>query len=468
MTEILGSYNAGAARRIARNSNAPTLIMIFGLAATWLVLPSDDAESIFKTAAIGVGIALLSATAMESFSGVRALIRTDNLMLWVLYGLTLLEFLFPQPDVNVAVSVEAATRGAGAVLVGFFGLIMGRHLVSKRSSSNVEVNLTPGHLFGFFLFAFVVGYLPIFIAVDFDPIEMIVQMSGPRWSQSWGRGRYGNIYSLLYELSLLIYLLPPIGGLMLARANHFSNMQKVIVVSILVLTFYYAFASGTRNLLATYVISIFGAYVLSRPDLKLKQLLLIGVPLVWLLLSASALMLEFRSAGGITALNDEERHYDTLFIDHNIVIISNLTNVFPDAVGYLGFEIPYQAIIRPIPRALWPEKPEGLSTSIEAASGVNDGVMTLACAFVGEAYMAFGFIGVLIAGLFFGAAAGWWNRVGQQAGSSFSQLLYASGFLCAAMAMRSILSMVPYMLPTLALWIFGRYWLQCSRVDRPK
>ena len=110
-------------RSIPKNSVAPTLIMMLGLAATWLALPSTDPESIFDTAAIGVGIALLSATAMEAFSGVRALIRTDNLMLWVLYGLTLLEFLFPQPDVNTAVSVEAATRGTGAVLLGFFGLV---------------------------------------------------------------------------------------------------------------------------------------------------------------------------------------------------------------------------------------------------------------------------------------------------------------------------------------------------------
>src|SRR6516165_8679016 len=278
MTEISGRLNAGAAKSIARNSNAPTLIMIFGLAATWLALPSDDAESIFNTAAIGVGISLLSATAMEAFSGVRALIRTDNLMLWVLYGLTFLEFLFPQPDVNAAVSVEAATRGTGAVLVGFFGLVLGRHLVSKQSSSSVDVNLTPGHLFGSFLFAFVMGYLHIFIAVDFDPIEMIVQMSGPRWSQSWGRGRYGDIYSLLFEMSLLIYLLPPIGGLILARANHFSTIQKAIVVSVLTLTFYYAFASGTRNLLLTYAILMFGAYFLSKPNLKLKQVLIVGVP----------------------------------------------------------------------------------------------------------------------------------------------------------------------------------------------
>src|SRR5437773_940543 len=108
MTEVSGSLNARAAGSIPRNPAASTLIMTFGLVVTWLALPLTDPESIFDTAAVGVGIALLSATALEAFSGVRALVRTDNLMLWVLYGLTLLEFLFPQPDVNSSVSVEAA------------------------------------------------------------------------------------------------------------------------------------------------------------------------------------------------------------------------------------------------------------------------------------------------------------------------------------------------------------------------
>ena len=264
---------------------------------------------------------------------------------------------------------------------------------------------------------------------------------------------------MLYELSLLIYLLPPIAGFMLARAKQFSAVQKLFVMLVLALTFFYAFASGTRNVLGTYVIAMFGAYVLSKPDLKLKRLLMVGVPLTALLLFVSTLMLELRSAGGISSLANEERQYNTLYIDHNMVNISNLTNVFPDVVDYLGLEIPYQSIIKPIPRALWPGKPEGLSTSIEAALGSNDGVTTLACTFVGEAYMAFGLVGVLIAGLFFGAAAGWWNQVGQNSDSSFSQILYASGFLCAAMSMRSLLVMVPFMLPTLAMWIIGKFWL---------
>ena len=196
MTEVSGNLNAQAAGAIPRNPAIPTLIMVLGLAVTWLALPSTDPESIFDTAAIGLGIALASATAVEAFSGVRALIRTDNLMLWVLYGLTFLEFLFPQPDVNSSVSVEAATLGTGVVLLGFFGLVLGRHLILTRSNSNMPVDFKPSHLFGLFLFAFVVGYLHIFIAVNFDPIEMITQMSRPRFSQSWGRGKFGDVYRL--------------------------------------------------------------------------------------------------------------------------------------------------------------------------------------------------------------------------------------------------------------------------------
>lgn len=458
MTELSASLSARAGAT-SQNPATPTVIMVAGLAVTWVVLPSTDPEAIFDTAAIGVGVALASATAVEAFAGVRALIRTDNLMLWVFYGLTLLEFLFPQPDVNSSVTVDAATNGTAVVLLGFLGMVVGRHLVSAQSNPVSPVDFKPAHLFGLFLFAFFIGYLHIFLAVNFNLIEMIEQMARPRFSQSWGRGKFGDISALFYELSLLIYLLPPIAGFIFARAKQFSAMQKSFVILVLALTFFYAFASGTRNILGTYVISMFGSYALSKPDLNLKRMLLVGVPLAALLLFASTLMLEFRSAG-IGSLATRERHYNTLYIDHNIVNISNLTNVFPDAVDYLGFEIPYQSIIKPIPRAFWPGKPDGLSTSIEAALGSYDGVTTLACTFAGEAYMSYGLVGVLIAGLCFGAAAGRWNQVGQRDNSSFSQVLYASGFLCAAMSMRSLLTMVPFMLPTLAMWVIGRYWLR--------
>ena len=81
----------------------------------------------------------------------------------------------------------------------------------------------------------------------------------------------------------------------------------------------------------------------------------------------------------------------TLFVDYNLYAICKLVEVFPHKKPYLGLEIPYQALIRPIPRAIWKGKPEGLSTSIEDALGVEG--LTISASFVGEAYMSGGMRG---------------------------------------------------------------------------
>ena len=69
MTELSGSFNARAAGAVPKSPAVPTLIMVVGLALTWVALPSTDSESIFDTAAIGVGVALLAATAVEAARG---------------------------------------------------------------------------------------------------------------------------------------------------------------------------------------------------------------------------------------------------------------------------------------------------------------------------------------------------------------------------------------------------------------
>jgi hypothetical protein len=86
----------------------------------------------------------------------------------------------------------------------------------------------------------------------------------PRFSQSWSRGRYGDASALLVELGALIYLIPPIAGLVYARSKNYNLGQKVIVTLVLLFTLYYGFASGTRNIIATYVITFLVAYFLNK------------------------------------------------------------------------------------------------------------------------------------------------------------------------------------------------------------
>jgi hypothetical protein len=54
-------------------------------------------------------------------------------------------------------------------------------------------------------------------------------------------------------------------------------------------------------------------------------------------------------------------------------------------------------------------------------------------------------------------AAELWNRKARGVNSSFA-LVYASGFFCAFLTMRSMVWMSVAMLPTLALWLYGKLW----------
>src|SRR5579859_7416299 len=116
---------------------ASTFVLLLGLVCTYVALPSDSAAGVFTVAAVGVGLSLSIATSMEAKTGVRSLIRVDILMLWVLYGLTFLEFLFPQPDIDAVLGQDIATNGTIATILGFGGLAVGRHLVPWRDKSQI-------------------------------------------------------------------------------------------------------------------------------------------------------------------------------------------------------------------------------------------------------------------------------------------------------------------------------------------
>jgi oligosaccharide repeat unit polymerase len=430
---------------------------------TSIILPSDSAVGIFSAAAYGVGVTLVAAILIEARSGIRSLIRVDLLLLLALYGLTLFEFLFRQPSVEGLLSPDTAANGTYAVLVAFAGLAIGRHFVPIRESlrpSSAFVELRPSSVFLLFLVVIFFGYLHILLAVDFDISEAVRQMLQPRFSQSWSRGQYGDATALLYEVGALINLIPPMAGLILARARQYSAAQKAVVVIVLAFTAFYGFSSGTRSTYVTYIITFTGIYFITKPKLSLRHALIFASIMVTLLFVGISLMLEFRIVGLGELSSIEES--GSFFVDLDIVNISRLTSKFPDQYDYLGLEIPMNALIRPVPRALWPGKPTGLSVPIEMALGAGEG-MTVSCTYIGEAYMAGGLLAILTVSLLFGAAAEMWNRVGLSS-NQHNQLVYVSGFLCAAITMRSMLAMAPLMLPTIALWIFGKLWLSDTSV----
>jgi len=439
-----------------------SIAALFGLLITGIFLTGDRPTELARSAGWGAGICVAVTILFDLRGGLQNLMRTDILALVGLYFLTLFEFVFPQPELDVLTDPASAKTAIIACLWGHVGLVAGRHIRfgGNRKLGDLLTKPVPVHwLISIFMACLALGHLQMMMAVDFDFFAMIDAFMAPRFTQPWGRGRLGDWKALIYELSMLLYLVPPIAGIVFARRRSFNFMQLAIVVAGLLFEMFYAFTSGTRNLFISYLVTFLIGYVFALPKGRVKELIIVSTVSVTMALAATVLMLQFRQVGLKLWLNgarvQSEVNEKALHVDMNLFVISQLVATFPSQHDFLGLEVPFLAIIRPIPRAIWPSKPEGMSVHMESLAGGDEAESwTVAASFVGEAYIAGGMIGVLITGLLFGAFTSWWSRLASPNNSELGILIYAVGFFAVAISMRSLFVFTTALLPTLAA-IFG-------------
>lgn len=472
-----GATPPGAAKKGSGSADSPEVelgasgagsgLALVILMLTAVMLSGETPHELATFAARGAGIAILFGFFFDAQRGLRNLVRADVLALVGLYFLTLFEFLFDQPEFN-SLTDAASTRDAiMACLLGHAGIIVGRHIQLGGQKTLRELFQKPAPtqwLISIFIGCLFIGHLQMLLAVNFDIIKMIDAFMGPRFSQPWGRDRLGDWRALLYELSMLLYLVPPIAGVVYARRSNYTAFQLALVTIGFAFEMFYGFSSGTRNLFISYLVTFLIGYAFGLHRGRTKELILVTSASAAVTLIATVMMLQFRTVGLKRWIGGErpqgEVQEKMMHVDMNLYVISTLVATFPKQHPYLGLEVPYLAIIRPIPRAIWPGKPEGMSYSMEEASGGDSAAWTVAASFVGEAYMAGGMFGVLLTGLFFGAGTAWWSRLATEKNSELGILIYASGFFAAAISMRSLFVFTTALLPTIAAIIGVRMLLK--------
>jgi len=420
------------------------------------------------TTAIGVLVTLLASFAFEARGGLKNLVRPDLVGILALYYLTLYEFLFPQPyfDMNMR-DLDAVYLALWAVIIGFIGIFIGRHLVPRGKQPFEEIMtrpVPPGWLVVILWGSFFIGFLYVLLGVEFDLPKILDAMMRARFDQPWGRGKFGDWRALINELSLLLYLVPPIAGLMFGHRERYSPLSLLFALLAFLWLLFFGFAAGTRTVFAAYLITFLIAFTFSSPPQRRAQVLVIAAICGGMMVMATKVMLEMRTIGLKRWMEGERqnmitRQNSSVFVDDNLLAISVLAQYFPKQNGghYLGIEIPYLALIRPIPRALWPGKPKGMSVSIEDIFHVQG--VTIAATFVGEAYMSGGLFAVALEGIILGILATFWNRFAAQKNSELGLLVYSSGFFAVTITMRSCFSLTTAILPCVAGILFGKYLL---------
>lgn len=452
-----------------------TVTMLVGLIITAFALASTGTRptstQFANIAAIGVGSSLLLSFAFEARSGLRNLVRADLMGLLALYYLTLYEFLFPQPFFDAEVRYPDATyKAIWAVLIGITGMVIGRHFI-PRGRQFFEAVMTrptpPGLLVILFWASLILGYLHMLLGVNFDVVKMVNFMTRPRFEQPWGRGKFGDWKALINELSLLLYFIPPLTALIVAHRDRYSSVVFVTTLAGFAWTLFYGFTSGTRNLFGAYLVTFMIAFAFSAPAEKRKQVAFVCAACATAFVLATGAMLQMRTVGFQRWWNGEyttyaNRQSTAVFVDDNLLAIAKITAFFPLQHPYLGMEIPYLAAVRPIPRALWKGKPEGLSVSVEEDVFKMRG-LTISSTYVGEGYMSGGLIGVGLYGLVIGTLAGLWNRMASPKNGELGILIYASGFFAVVITMRSIMTLTTALLTPAAGIVAGTLLIKGAR-----
>ena len=457
--------------------SAPGTIAILAGAAVGYMLsfsdgsPSEVASKVGYTWIAGIGISLL----FDARLGIRNLIRVDVFALLALYFFTFFEFIFPQPEFDLLVIPDDVVLAIHYTQIGLATLAIGRHIrIGPQHGLDYigRIEMRRQDFLTIFFASFFLSHLYMWIAVSFNPIAWWNELLTPRFGRSWGRGRFGNLSTLLGELQLLGYLMPPIAGVIFARWREYAKFTLFLVGLTLLVLWFVAFSSGTRNILGIQMAGFLGGLLIVQKQLKVWKIALSGgiVGIVFVYLAGH--MLDFRNIGLKTYIEEgyytrdykefaqayvpeEQQIEQSYFVDYNLWRIAQMVAVFPKVYPYNGWNLAFVAITKPIPRAFWPGKPTDLNTGLEEAIGAEG--YTIACTWIGEAYVAGGLPWIICVGLLIGAFCRFWNQLGRFMHAAFPLIVFASGFYSVLLLMRSLMFFTTALLPSVALIVLGTF-----------
>ncbi|NDV62306.1 oligosaccharide repeat unit polymerase [Puniceicoccales bacterium CK1056] len=436
------------------------------------VEPSLMARGVSYSLLIGLIVSFL----LDWRHGLRNLIRVDVFALLAFYFLTYFEFLFPQSRFDYLVVGSDVVKAVHLTLVGLATFAIARHIdvLPKRWLGFIgEIEMRRGDLLAIYFGAFILSSLPMWLSVEFNPVRWFDELMSPRFGRAWGRGKFGDVSALLHELKLLGYIMPPIAGVIFANRKDYSKFALFFVLITLLTLWFVAFSSGTRNILAIQMAGFLGGFLIIQKRLKIMPVAILGLVIAVTFVFLAEMMLEFRQVGlkrylaegreyaSYYAFQDEYYGEDAAttdsgyFVDYNLWRIAQMVAAFPELYDYIGWNLPFVAITKPIPRALWPGKPTDLKVGLEEVIGAKG--YTIACTWVGEAYVAGGVIWIVATGILIGIFCCFWNQLANFIHSPFPLVVFASGFYSILLLMRSLLFFTTALLPSIALIIMGAF-----------
>jgi oligosaccharide repeat unit polymerase len=298
---------------------------------------------------------------------------------------------------------------------------------------------------------FVLGMFNYAYWVGFDVPLMFSYLGEQRWAAPWGRAQLGGWNAFLDQMPYFGYVLPSLTALLIARRGFTVPAWLSIVVSGIMLAF--LSQGGGRRIIGVTVGAAILVWIQAQQVLRVRRLIIAAAAAV-ALLAAMQFMLNIRSFGYEDFMFRGSSEYDYLHVDDNFLRLSQVIQIVPAEHPHVGYQQLWFTIVRPVPRVLWPGKPIDPGFDLPSIVGMKG--VSLSTSIIGEWYLSFGWLTVILGGWLHGRLARTANVLREREEYRANPIVYGLAVMILVSGMRSMQDLVIMSYALVAWWLANR------------
>jgi hypothetical protein len=280
-------------------------------------------------------------------------------------------------------------------------------------------------------------------------------LMGGRGATPWSRGAYGDAWAALEFFTYFLFLMPSLLVLAIRTPARWFDVRIVVIAILTVLAMLEISSGGSRRDLGLALAAPIPLILLTSKKARLRRrisypvLALVGLLLIAILLILN-ILLATRGNWRDFAVDGQEIH--GIVVDDNFLRLCQTVEAIPQNAPYAGIQPVYFALVRPIPRLLWPQKPTDPGFTVHGFLGIGKKV-SLSNSVIGELYSSYGFVAVALGGFVYGLLCRLWEKKVNPWRGTATVLIYCVGCLTLLNGIRSMNDLILYSYPAICAMI---------------
>lgn len=404
-------------------------------------------------------ISLLLAPAIAAVRDLRSIVRAENVLAAAPGYWLLLDLIQGRFGITIATRDDVVLSFVACGLFSLGVWIAALHRPWRLPPSIDDLSrreLTPAKTFAVTLLCFVLGVFYFVLMAGFDPELIVEGFKANRTGAVWSRNTAEGGWSAFVEHLAYFGMLLPALAVVLGRT---TGWFKPVTLFSWVLALAYAMFQahgGNRRYLGVMFGAAMVVWLIAEAKPKWFHSLFLVISAA-LLLYAMEFVLVFRGEGieMLTGAEEGEELVDmsVIRVDDNFLRLAQSIHLVPDVHPYVWHEYAFFALIRPIPRALWPGKPKAPSFRVHDYIQIG---ASLSSSVVGELYVSGGLIAVLFGGWLYGRLGVWGQTLLAPPRTMPRNILYGAWLMALFAGCRSMQDLVMMSYVVIALVVILR------------